>query len=385
MTSVIPLPRAEDRLLAYGPRPLRSCLIVGTGLIGTSIALALTARGISVHLSDHDPSNALAAEAMGAGTTRAPQGRVDLAVIAVPPDRVASVLQACQEQQLAHAYTDVASVKAGPCGDVAGRGCDIGSFVGSHPMAGRERSGPDAGQADLFEGRPWVLTPLADTRPATVAAVRELVALCGAVPVVMTPAAHDRAVALVSHAPHVVASLMAARLEHAEAGDLRLTGQGLRDVTRIAAGHPALWVEILGANAGEVADVLEGFAADLEEMITSLRQTAGAQGVEACAGKQGVLDLLRHGQAGHGRIPGKHGGPHAVYDNVLVHVGDRPGELARLLACASAAGVNIEDMAIDHTSGSAGVAELMVARGTGERLAGVLAHHEWRCERPASS
>ncbi|MDX3537510.1 prephenate dehydrogenase [Streptomyces sp. MB09-01] len=366
-------------------RGLRTCTVVGTGLIGTSVALALTSRGVRVHLSDHDRGHALAAQEMGAGTVEAPSGQVDLAVIAVPPERVASTLYSCQQQQLARAYTDVASVKAGPWRDVLGRGCDSTSYIGSHPMAGRERSGPRAGQADLFAGRPWVLTPSAGSRPDAVALVRELVDLCGATAVVMTPEAHDRAVALVSHAPHVVAALMAGRLEHAEAGDLRLTGQGLRDVTRIAAGQPGLWVEILAANAGAVADVLEGFAADLEEMITSLRMAAGARGPQACTGKEGVVELLRHGQTGHGRIPGKHGGPHAVYETVMVHVGDRPGELARLLTCASGAGVNIEDMAIDHTSGSAGVVELMVAQGAGDRLATVLGRYEWRCERSAPS
>ncbi|WP_031227308.1 prephenate dehydrogenase [Streptomyces roseochromogenus] len=361
---------------------MRTVTVIGTGLIGTSIALALTAHGVRVHLADRNPVHAKAAQDMGAGTTKTPSHPVDLAVIAVPPDHVAATLYACQQQNLARAYTDVASVKTKPALATSALGCDMGTYLGSHPMAGRERSGPQAAKADLFEGRPWVMTPDEETHPDTLIAVREVIALCGAVPVVMTPAAHDRAVALVSHAPHVMAALMAARLQHADTTDLKLTGQGLRDVTRIAAGHPALWVEILAANAGATADVLEGVAADLEEMIAALRM-ASVAGSDACVGKRVVIDLLSAGQAGRERLPGKHGGPHTVYESMMVHVGDQPGELARLLACASDAGINIEDMAIDHTAAPSGIVELMVGRGNAARLSKELGRRGWRCEQAA--
>lgn len=191
---------------------LRTAAVVGTGLIGTSVALALTARGVTTYLIDRDEAAARTAAALGAGTFGAPPAPVDLAVLAVPPATVAEVLEEHQKDGLAQAYTDVASVKGRPQAELAARGCDLTSFVGGHPMAGRERSGPRAGRADLFDGRPWVLTPHPATRSAVLRRGLELVRLCGSVPVVLGPEAHDRAVALVSHVPHLLATLMAARL-----------------------------------------------------------------------------------------------------------------------------------------------------------------------------
>jgi prephenate dehydrogenase len=329
--------------------PLRTVAVIGAGLIGTSIALALTARGVTVHLSDRDPGNAEVAEAIGAGRTDAPCAPVDLAVIAVPPTSVAHVLRECQQRGLARAYTDVASVKVQPWQDIEELRCDTASYVGGHPMAGRERSGPLAAQADLFDGRPWVLTPNSATAPEALEAAGELVSLCSGVPVLMSPQAHDRAVALVSHAPHVVASMTAARLEHAAEAELRLAGRGLRDVTRIAGGDPELWEDILAANAASTADVLADVAANLGKMVSALRMASCADEAKKRQGSATVRALLRQGREGHLRVPGKHGGPLPHYAPVPVRIGDRPGELARLFADVDATGVDIEDVVIDHS------------------------------------
>ncbi|MFF1797571.1 prephenate dehydrogenase/arogenate dehydrogenase family protein, partial [Kitasatospora sp. NPDC058263] len=130
---------------------MRTAAVVGTGLIGTSAALALTGRGLTVHLEDADPDAARTAASLGAGTTEPADGPVDLAIIAVPPALVGKVLADCQRRGLARWYTDVASVKDGPRAEVAALGCDTVHYIGSHPMAGRERSGPLAARADLFE------------------------------------------------------------------------------------------------------------------------------------------------------------------------------------------------------------------------------------------
>ena len=161
---------------------MRTAAVIGTGLIGTSAALALTARGITVHLRDHDPDAARTAAALGAGVTDPPDGPVDLAVVAVPPAHVARTLAELQREKLARGYLDVASVKARPRRDLEALGCDLSQYIGTHPMAGRERSGPLAGTADLFEGRPWVLTPTPATDTEVLNLALELVALCRAVP-----------------------------------------------------------------------------------------------------------------------------------------------------------------------------------------------------------
>jgi prephenate dehydrogenase len=327
--------------------------IIGTGLIGTSIALALREHGSSVWLADADPAAARLAADLGAGEPlpAAPGEPADVAVIAVPPDAVAAMLADAQARGLARCYTDVASVKQLPVAQARARGCDMTCYVPGHPLAGREKHGPAAARADLFLGRTWALCPAAETSQAATATVTSLVRECGAVPVHTEAAEHDRWVALISHAPHLVAAAMAARLEAAPQQALDLAGQGLRDVTRIAAGDIGLWTQILSANAAPVAEVLAAVAADLAEAARMLSQD-DPKPVEA---------LLEVGQAGVARIPGKHGGAPREFTVVQVVIPDRPGELARLFEATGAAGVNIEDVRIEHSPGlPAGVAELSV-------------------------
>ncbi|MGI5449004.1 prephenate dehydrogenase [Streptomyces sp. CA-243310] len=340
---------------------MRTAVVIGTGLIGTSAALALTARGITVHLVDHDPAQARTAAALGAGTDEAPEHKVDLAIVAVPPAHVATALADAIGRDLARAYVDVASVKGGPRRELTAMGVDAGTYIGTHPMAGKERSGPLAATADLFEGRPWVLTPTRDTDHEVLNLALELVALCRAVPVVMDADAHDRAVALVSHTPQLVSSMVAARLEEADETAVRLCGQGIRDVTRIAASDPRMWVEILSANPGPVADVLAGIAADLDETVEALRGLQSADEAKRRGGAAGIEDVLRRGNAGRVRVPGKHGAAPMAYETVGVFISDKPGELARIFADAGRAGVNIEDVRIEHATGQqAGLVQLMV-------------------------
>ena len=308
-----------------------------------------------------------------------PGGPADLAVLAVPPDAVAPVLATAQAAGLAACYTDVASVKARPLAAARALGCDLARYVPGHPLAGRERSGPAAARADLFLGRPWALCPAAETTPHAVACVTSLVTACGAEPVTAAADEHDRWVALVSHAPHVVASAMAARLASAPDGALALAGQGLRDVTRIAAGDTALWTQILLANAAGVSEVLALVADDLRQAAAALAdagQAGEAPGDPAVPGaapparppggadeKAGprLAALLDSGGAGVARIPGKHAGPATRYAIVQVVIPDQPGELARLFQAAGEAGVNIEDFGIEHSPGlPSGVAELAV-------------------------
>src|SRR6185312_5597647 len=229
------------------------------------------------------------------------------------------------------------SVKQLPVSQARALGCDMTSYVPGHPLAGREKHGPAAARADLFLGRTWALCPAEETSEAAVAAVTTVVRTCGAVPVRTDAAAHDRWVALVSHAPHLVAAAMAARLEAAPTEALDLAGQGLRDVTRIAAGDTGLWTQILAADLAEAARML----------------TEGDP--------KSVATLLDIGQAGVARIPGKHGGAPREFTAVQVVIRDQPGELTRLFDAAGRAGVNIEDVRIEHSPGlPVGVAELSV-------------------------
>ena len=444
---------------ASGPPFPRGVVIIGTGLIGTSIGLALSERGVRVWLADGDHRAASIAASLGAGqllpaadqpSTETPPaappsagpagavpgpsaapppappagpaagvpplpgpgvpvppgpgvpapagaapvlapppgGPVDLAVLAVPPDSVAPVLAAAQAAGLAACYTDVASVKARPLAEVRALGCDLASYVPGHPLAGRERSGPAAARADLFLGRPWALCPAAENTPRAIACVTSLVTACGAEPVTVAAQEHDRWVALVSHAPHVVAAAMAARLAAAPDGALALAGQGLRDVTRIAAGDTALWTQILLANAAGVSEVLALVADDLRQAAGALAdaEAAGPEPRPAPADEKAVARLaalLEAGGAGVTRIPGKHAGPATRYAIVQVVIPDRPGELARLFQAAGDAGINIEDIGIEHSPGlPSGVAELAVKPAAAGPLAAALSARGWPAHAP---
>jgi prephenate dehydrogenase len=361
-------------------------LIAGTGLIGTSVALALREKGTEVFLSDADPATAKLAADLGAGVVvpdlRDAKGIADVAVLAMPPALVGPELAFAQECAIADVYTDVASVKVLPARQARELGCDLETYVPGHPLAGRERHGPAAAQSDLFLGRTWALCPLPETSPDAVGAVTALAVACGADPVVCDPATHDRWVALVSHAPHLVAAAMAARLAPADvpAGALSLAGQGLRDLTRIAAGDSALWTQILSANAGPVAEVVAAVAGDLAAVARLLAGAAEADIAEIGAG--GVTALLDRGRAGTGRIPGKHGGQPRNFTVVQVVIADRPGELARLFNAAGAAGVNIEDIRLEHSPGlPVGVAELSVRPGQAPRLLDTMEAGGWQVRR----
>jgi prephenate dehydrogenase len=360
----------------------RSAVVVGTGLIGTSVALALREHGVTVWLQDRDPQAARLAADLGAGTLLPakgpPTGPADLVVLAVPPAAVAAELARAQSRGLAGCYTDVASVKALPLRQARELRCDLSRYVPSHPLSGRERSGPAAARSDLFLGRPWVICPLAENEADVISLVTGLSVACQAQPVQMSAAEHDQGVALVSHAPHVVAAAMAARLELAAPGALALAGQGLRDVTRIAAGEPGMWQQILAANAGPSARVLRQVAADLQHAAAALDRVA--QG-DDLAGKD-VAELLERGTAGVSRIPGKRGGPARDFAIVQVIIPDRPGELARLFQAAGDAGINIEDVGIEHSPGlPVGVAELSVRPEVAGQLSAVLAAEGWPVRR----
>ncbi|MFB6555265.1 prephenate dehydrogenase [Streptomyces sp. NPDC056405] len=357
---------------------MRTALVIGTGLIGTSAALALTQRGVTVHLADRDPEQVRTAAALGAGTDEAPDGPVDLAIVAAPPARVADVLADAMGRGAARGYIDVASVKGGPRRELEAGGLDLAAYIGTHPMSGREKSGPLAATGDLFEGRPWVLTPTRDTDTEVLNLALELVSHCRAVPVVMDADAHDRAVALVSHMPHLVSSMVAARLEHAEEAAVRLCGQGIRDVTRIAASDPRMWIDILSANPGPVADLLTDVAADLEETVRALRALQSSDEDKRSEGGTGIAEVLRRGNAGQVRVPGKHGSAPRVYETVAVLIDDQPGQLARIFADAGRAGVNIEDVRIEHATGQqAGLMQLMVEPKAAPVLTAALKERGW--------
>jgi prephenate dehydrogenase len=348
--------------------------IVGTGLLGASIGLALTNLGVDVILSDVSPSAVRLAIDYGAGRAAAPGDAPALIVVCVPPDLVASIVATELAAYPGALVTDVASVKLAPLGELRDLGADVSRYVGSHPMAGRERGGAVSARRDLFVGRPWVVANhegIADRRAAD-SAIEALALDLGAVPVEMDAAEHDRSVALVSHVPQVIASLLAARLSEASEAAVELAGQGLRDTTRIASSNPELWVQILGANAEPVVGILERYRADLDEIIAALDSP------DAPGARRAVAEALASGNTGVARIPGKHGQA-KHFAQFIVMVDDKPGELARLLTEIGDAGVNMEDLRLEHSPGAqVGLAEISVLPEVEQHLIGELQARGWK-------
>jgi prephenate dehydrogenase len=352
--------------MADVPQPV---LIVGTGLVGTSLGLALRRRSIDVLLTDRNPEHLRTASGLGAGHPYDGQP-VGLVVVAVPPDHVATEVARALETSDG-VVTDVGSVKTAPLRsleDLPG----VERYVGGHPMAGSEQSGPLAASATLFDGRPWAVTPHRHSAADATAAVEALARAAGAGVVRLTPEEHDEAVARTSHLPHLLSVLVAGRLAGAPPHHLALSGQGVRDVTRVAGGDPGLWEQIVTGNAAAVAGLLTQVRDQLDVLIDAV----------ATGDRDSLGEILELGVVGTRAIQGKHGGPLRPTASVFVSVPDHPGELARLFADAGASEVNIEDVHIDHDPGrDTGLVELVVDETRADHLQASLGERGWETHR----
>lgn len=354
-------------------------LIVGTGLIGTSVALAVGDRA-DVLLDD--PAEAHVARALARGAGRRWDGReqVDLALVCAPPAAAAGVTARLAVREVAATFSQVVSAQSRVQAEIETLlGSRAARVCGGHPLAGRERSGPDAATGRLFLDRPWVVCPSPSTSAQAAAAVVALAEACGAVPVSASAAEHDAAVALVSHLPQLAASALAAQLLRvAPAGALdpaRLAGPGVQDTTRIAASDPDLWVDVLTRNAAQVAPLLHGLTTDLAALAGALDSVAASADPDNPDPRavSALRDLLERGREGRSRLPLKRGTPLELAD-VVVSVPDRPGQLAGLLAAAAAAEVNVEDMRVEHLPGRPrGLVELLVPAADAARAREALA------------
>ena len=351
----------SDASPSVGPR----VRIVGTGLIGASLGMALSRKGFLVSLADPSPTAAALARDLGAGILAAdltgPAATPELVIVATPPDVVAEVVEVELTRWPDAVVTDLASVKGAVLNALQDRGVDLSRYVGSHPMAGREKSGAIAAQVDLFEGRSWVVAPGPQSSSGAIAMVRLVAEAAGSAVVVMTPDEHDAAVAAVSHVPQIAASLVASRLRDLPSSAVALSGQGIRDVTRIAASDPGMWTQILAGNAPAVRSVLELLADELGAVLAALRLLESSADGGGVGARAVLARTVADGNAGHALIPGKHGAAPTAYATVIVAVPDEPGALGRLLHDVGEAGINMEDLHLEHGIGQPfGLAELSV-------------------------
>jgi prephenate dehydrogenase len=357
----------------------RRVALVGTGLIGGSVGLALGKAGNDVVGFDENREHAADALTRGAVSRVAPSlaGAVDgaeLTVVAVPVGRLADVVIAVLDAG-APIVTDVGSVKAPVVRAVeAARPALAHRYVGGHPMAGSEQEGLAGASGDLFVGATWVLTPTAHTDPQAFAAVRALVTSLGAEALAVEPERHDALVAVVSHVPQLAASTLmnvasARGDEHAVL--LRLAAGGFRDMTRIASSHPAIWPDICLANRDAIVAALDGY---LDELARVRAIVAGEERDE-------LLIVLEHARTARRNLPVGIPEPETLVE-LRIPVPDRPGVIAEVTTLATELGVNITDLEIAHSlEGRSGVLVLVVAAGGIDAFEAALAEHGYHTAR----
>jgi prephenate dehydrogenase len=339
--------------------------VIGTGLIGGSIGLALRGLGWHVTGTDADPSRAERARELGALDEVGIDPAASITFVAVPVQSIPDAAR--QALDVTSGYvTDVGSVK----GSVL-EAIDDPRFVGGHPMAGSEQDGIDGADADAFEGAVWVLTPTAATDDEAFAAIRSTVTSFGADVVALSPERHDTLVAVVSHVPHLTAAtLMHLADERADEHRalLRLAAGGFRDMTRIAAGHPGIWPDICAENRTAIVEMLD-------RLITGL---ADMRDIVDKADREGLLNVLERAHVARRNLPARIARPEELCE-VRVPVPDRAGVLADVTTLAAELDVSIADLEIAHSSeGDRGVLILLVPADRTERFHGGLVARGYR-------
>src|SRR5213592_3581194 len=336
--------------------------IIGTGLIGASVALAAKRSGSwTVTGHDPDPGALDAAIAGGAIDERAESladavGEADLAVVAAPVAALAAQVRAVLEASSEGCtVTDVGSTKVA----VSSAALGSGRFVGGHPVCGSEARGAEHASAELFDGATWFLTPLAATEPERYRLVHGFVSSLGATPVAVDPVAHDRLVALTSHLPHVLANLLVnqAGANRVDGHDpVAAAGGSLRDMTRVAGANPRIWIDIFLDNVGPVREALGEHRKQLDRLEQALKN-----------GDAGFLAKWIGEAAGNRQrmLADAYPDPGAL-QQLRVHVPDRPGVLAGITQALGAERINIEDFELHHMSPDRGGTLTMLITGEAE-------------------
>ncbi len=332
-------------------------LVVGTGLIGGSIGLRLR-QGADVVVRGFDMVAENATDALGLGALdetaddleTAVDG-ADVIVVATPVGEVlGTVARIAATATPGTIVTDVGSTKSGIVSEAERLLAPDRTFVGGHPMAGTEGEGIASARPDLFEDALWILTPTEHTDSGAYRRVNALVASLGARSLALDAAEHDRLVALVSHLPYAIATvLMALAGDEGDPRVFRAAAGSFRDVTRTAGTNPRIWRDIFATNRAAVVHELEQFAANLEFLRSAIAEE-----------RWGDLDeLIDRARSARKRFPAK--GERAPVAPVTLEVAipDRAGVLAEITTAIGEGGINIEDLWVDHTAGG-GVLRLVV-------------------------
>ena len=336
-------------------RPIDRVAIVGTGLIGTSIAMASARAGCTVRGWDIDPGVAARAAARSALTACATSEEAvtdaDVVIVCTPIGAVASSASIKE-----HVVAEIRAVADPP---------DLRRYVPSHPLGGSERSGPEHASASVVDGIVWAVTPTDAVDPEAVERLERWIGRIGARPARLSPERHDRLVAFASHLPQVASTSLMGLAAAEEAGEpeiLLLAAGGFRDLTRLAASNPSLWSEILLANRDQVASAIDLY---VSRLVSIRDEVLGGRGGDV----ERTFDEAKRARLRLATKPTVRAGVAVVQ----VEIPDEPGALARITAVLGEGRVNIEDLQIVHSpEGGRGTVHVTVAAAAAEEAGDVL-------------
>jgi prephenate dehydrogenase len=345
--------------------------VVGTGLIGTSIALAAREHGHVVSVEDQNPHHeALAMDLLKISLDIAPSEleSVQIVVVAVPPKAVAEVVSASLRQYPNAIVIDVASVKTKLVNEVSSLSDKFSRYIPTHPIAGRQYEGPASAQADLFLDRPWILIPRPGNSPSDLSLLSSFIEELGASVQQMTSEHHDFLFARISHMPQIVSTVLGAGLIDIGA-EVAYAGQGLRDVTRLAESKSELWSEIISMNRAEISDALQEFSNRLAIVAQAISDD----------NEESISTLFKSGNKGRTFFAGKHGGKIRNYVYFRIVIEDRPGALGDLFLLCGKRGINVEDLSIEHSPRQeTGLITLAVSPEQGDKFQEALTEAQWK-------
>ena len=339
--------------------------IIGSGLIGTSIALALKSKGIAIQMVDKEAqSERLANDLVNGEVISDP----DLVIVSASIDANLNLISQSLKSYPRSIVLDIASVKSNLLDEVSKLSDNPENFISSHPMAGREVSGAQSARSDLFVGRAWIGITSPNTSELAKELLTELVSFCGSSLYWLTAKEHDQTVAAISHLPQVLSTALAYTLDKKEVKSINLSGQGLRDLLRLSGSNPKLWSELLLANK----EALDSYLSEMNQSISAIRESL------ANSDRKTLEDIFTIGNKVYESIPGKHGGQNRNYSYLPIVIEDQPGQLAKIFDECAKIKVNIEDLSIEHSPGQqTGLITLALNEIDAEKLSNHLQSVGW--------
>lgn len=310
--------------------------IVGTGLIGTSIALNLAEKGWPLELVDTSERELELAKALIPNAIKL--DKIELVIVATPPALALDAIRKAHNLNPQALILDVGSVKSKLQDEISSFPDIAKRFIGTHPIAGREKGGAQSARSDLFLERAWIICPTEKAQPEDLDKAIQLVKTLGANPYIMSPREHDNVLARISHLPQILSVVLASSISDL-GDDLSLAGQGLRDMLRISASDGRLWAEILLKNQEEVVEAVEDFQDILESLLEAIEDN----------GEMKIIEIFDDVKNVSKKVSAKHGMKPREYSYLNVVIDDKPGQLGALFNECGEIGVNVEDLNIEHS------------------------------------